>query len=289
LFVDVDVYSYIPGWLIQMLAQYGLSEMMNRIREASMKLSRPTTRGLLSMNGLLHSNNRTSTTNSTSVELNKMLSTIQSREERLMRLRGNSREDATLAAFGVSNNGSGNLVNDVILSSSPKSVSNNPPSMSNLNLNSTPPVSRSKTFSSSSSTTASTEGVSQSENSDNDALESSVPIAPSPYQSQWTSLAQEALHCLQLYLGTQSSEEFALDWQVRASKKNCVVYSTPVNGSVWQAIRGWTLIPASKFDILKLLWNDNRIAEYDDMFDTFQVSSFGCCFVALRKLYIYIY
>ena len=30
LFVDVDVYAYIPAWLLQVLAQYGLSEMMNK-------------------------------------------------------------------------------------------------------------------------------------------------------------------------------------------------------------------------------------------------------------------
>lgn len=32
LFVDVDVASFVPSWLLQMLAQYGLSEIMTRIR-----------------------------------------------------------------------------------------------------------------------------------------------------------------------------------------------------------------------------------------------------------------
>lgn len=35
MFVDVDVYSYVPEMLVHMLAQYGLSEMMNRIRLVS--------------------------------------------------------------------------------------------------------------------------------------------------------------------------------------------------------------------------------------------------------------
>jgi hypothetical protein len=36
MFVDIDVYSYVPSWLVQILAQYGLTEMMNRIRLVSM-------------------------------------------------------------------------------------------------------------------------------------------------------------------------------------------------------------------------------------------------------------
>lgn len=36
LFVEVDAYAYIPSWLLQVLAKYGLSEMMNRIRRATM-------------------------------------------------------------------------------------------------------------------------------------------------------------------------------------------------------------------------------------------------------------
>ena len=35
LYIDVDVYAYIPGWLMQILAQHGLSEMLGRIRDAS--------------------------------------------------------------------------------------------------------------------------------------------------------------------------------------------------------------------------------------------------------------
>ena len=35
MFVDIDVYSYVPSWLVHILAQYGLSEMMNRIRLVS--------------------------------------------------------------------------------------------------------------------------------------------------------------------------------------------------------------------------------------------------------------
>merc|ERR1719223_1064355 len=34
IFVDVDMVSYIPSWLLQVLAQYGLTEMMSRIRVA---------------------------------------------------------------------------------------------------------------------------------------------------------------------------------------------------------------------------------------------------------------
>ena len=35
IFVDLDISAYVPAWLLQMLAQYGLPEIMSRIRQAT--------------------------------------------------------------------------------------------------------------------------------------------------------------------------------------------------------------------------------------------------------------
>lgn len=57
LYLDVDVYALVPGWLMQLLAQHGLSEMMGRIREASTALARgvqPQFSGSSTLGNMLH-------------------------------------------------------------------------------------------------------------------------------------------------------------------------------------------------------------------------------------------
>eukprot|EP00604_Paraphysomonas_vestita_P003738 CAMPEP_0174823708 /NCGR_PEP_ID=MMETSP1107-20130205/26973_1 /TAXON_ID=36770 /ORGANISM="Paraphysomonas vestita, Strain GFlagA" /LENGTH=180 /DNA_ID=CAMNT_0016047375 /DNA_START=111 /DNA_END=650 /DNA_ORIENTATION=- len=71
LFVDVDATRYVPAWLLQILAQYGLSEMMNRIRVAAPSLS--------NTNSLDHS----PIFQPTSSKLGAILTQIQSREEKM--------------------------------------------------------------------------------------------------------------------------------------------------------------------------------------------------------------
>lgn len=71
LFVDVLAATYVPAWLLQMLAQYGLSEMMNRIRVAAPSLASSDVSGIAPM------------FKPTSSKLDNMLSLIQSREQRM--------------------------------------------------------------------------------------------------------------------------------------------------------------------------------------------------------------
>lgn len=72
LFVDVVAATYVPAWLLQMLAQYGLSEMMNRIRVAAPSLANSSA-----------GNGVSPIFQPTSSKLDNMLSLIQSREERM--------------------------------------------------------------------------------------------------------------------------------------------------------------------------------------------------------------
>lgn len=72
LFVDVDATRYVPAWLLQILAQYGLSEMMNRIRIAA-----PT----LAKNYM--GDDRSPIFQPSSSKLGAILTQIQSREEKM--------------------------------------------------------------------------------------------------------------------------------------------------------------------------------------------------------------
>ena len=58
-----------------------------------------------------------------------------------------------------------------------------------------------------------------------------------------------------------------LQWQLSSSKDKIQVEESVVLGSVWQAVKAFTVVKADKMDILKLIMDDSRIYEYDDMFD----------------------
>jgi hypothetical protein len=70
LFVDVDATRYVPAWLLQILAQYGLSEMMNRIRIAAPTLAKT-------------SDDRSPIFQPASSKLGAILTQIQAREEKM--------------------------------------------------------------------------------------------------------------------------------------------------------------------------------------------------------------
>jgi hypothetical protein len=74
LFVDVVAATYVPAWLLQMLAQYGLSEMMNRIRVAAPSLAKSSAGSNVAPAPMFQP---------TASKLDNMLSLIQSREERM--------------------------------------------------------------------------------------------------------------------------------------------------------------------------------------------------------------
>jgi hypothetical protein len=75
LYVDVDATRYVPAWLLQILAQYGLSEMMNRIRIAA-----PT---LATNYSTSHSDDRSPIFQPPSSKLGAILTQIQAREEKM--------------------------------------------------------------------------------------------------------------------------------------------------------------------------------------------------------------
>jgi len=85
-------------------------------------------------------------------------------------------------------------------------------------------------------------------------------------------LAFEALRKFRLYLGLDPSRaahvsEMGVDWQLKVAKPSINVFTTMIAGNSWQAIKAVTVMRADKMSIVKLLTNDSRLGEYDDMFD----------------------
>jgi hypothetical protein len=82
---------------------------------------------------------------------------------------------------------------------------------------------------------------------------------------------------MRVYLGLeqQRADEapLGLDWQQKKKEKTTTVYGTAVAGNTWNAVRAVGVVRADKEDILKLLIDDKRIGEFDDMFDSCTVRS----------------
>lgn len=93
--------------------------------------------------------------------------------------------------------------------------------------------------------------------------------APAPRSPQQV-LADQAVVLMQKYLSMLPSGELELDWQLKVNKQNISVEASKVVGSTWQAIRGRTHMQAPKEKILKLVLDDDRIGEFDDMFDFYK-------------------
>lgn len=71
------------------------------------------------------------------------------------------------------------------------------------------------------------------------------------------------------YLGERKTctSPVNLTWVNKVFKNNISVDSAMVESSTWQAIRATTYIDADKYAIQQLLFDNNRTAEFDDMFD----------------------
>lgn len=285
LFVEVDVYSYIPAWLLQILAQYGLSEIMTRIRGATTTNGRKTA----------------------GYELNKILHQIQSREVKMRQYVGNtdsntSTSDKVVPALGLAvatgsppgKHVGGNMPSYLVsklgaaggdkVKSSTGSISSNDDEMSttavsgttdevttDLEVESLPSSTVMNTVSV--ATDAPLVPVADKEHMVISPWRSSLPVLTGPFYSEGKTLANVAIQKIKVYLGLEpppADEPLVLDWQLKATKKDINIWTCPVTGTPWQAIKGTTIIKADKVDILKLFVDASRIGEYDDMFDAFK-------------------
>jgi hypothetical protein len=81
LFINLDIATYIPAWVLQIMSQYGLSEMMNRIRTA---LSSEKIAEFRHMTQLGNSNASRLHARGAPSKLNSIMAQIQEREEKLL-------------------------------------------------------------------------------------------------------------------------------------------------------------------------------------------------------------
>jgi len=68
---------------------------------------------------------------------------------------------------------------------------------------------------------------------------------------------------------TAAAVQMDLQWTDKGGKAGIKVHNTKVPGSDWCAIKGTVTLQADKHDIRKLLTDDARCGEYDDMYDKF--------------------
>lgn len=126
-----------------------------------------------------------------------------------------------------------------------------------------------------------------SDSLDDDA---SFPIVESPSPSRSPSgklnsriVAFEALRKIRVYSGLDDAKaaDIGLEWQLKASNKGVDVYATLVSNSSWQAIRSSTAMKVDKMKLLKLLNNEARIGDYDEMFSFGEVTTNTITFISL--------
>ena len=112
------------------------------------------------------------------------------------------------------------------------------------------------------------------------AVASSVssPIVDTENVRMGKLVESESIHRMKVYAGLEKETDdeplVGLNWQPCSSRENVSVDASAVIGSFWQAVRAVTEVKADKFDVLKLVIDDSRIGEFDDMFDFSQVSEF---------------
>jgi hypothetical protein len=279
LFVDIDVYSYTPAWLVQILAQYGLAEMMGRIRRATMGQS----------------------TNAQSSQLSSVLARIQTWESRMKVFKDDEIPSCAHVASPNRNTHKKVADNQAVVSGRKDKAGPTSPTLlhdgdttapvDNKHLKTAvtndsggPDVSdlASRTGSNSSTDTGSSTAAPSTAEVATSAVQ---PVTPSPSaamvpapaapvsqpRSPGQQLAEQSTLLMQKYLGMLPFAELELDWQTRVTKPNLTVDTSKVAGSTWQAIKGKTVMLAKKEAILQLLINDDRIGEFDDMFDFYKV------------------
>jgi hypothetical protein len=105
-----------------------------------------------------------------------------------------------------------------------------------------------------------------------------------PFVLEGKQICEIGIRLLKVYLGLEGQYDLSLvkkrsgskeecetplniDWQSKGNKKGVSVESSMVSGSNWQAVRAVTGMRADKHSIVKLIMNDNRMGEFDDMFD----------------------
>ena len=248
MFVDMDVYSYVPGWLVHILAQYGLAEMMNRIRIVSMGqrvqirpfqldkiVDKLRERGADKKPG----------------GLMRRVSRIISKEESRKNVIIESLDiEAKHAPSSIDDAGEADDVEDEL------SIGIGVADDDDVEF-------------------ASTQFDSNygSESPDVCSLSDGLDLRAK-------AVCAEARRLHLCYLSGHNDQGHSFEWIEKMNKKGVIVHSSVVVGSTWLAIKALTSIQADTTTTLKFLLDDSRLGSFDDMFDTFEVNIF--CLFSIR-------
>ena len=257
-FVDVDVYSYIPSWLVQVLAQSGLSEMMGRIQRACS--------GNAESPGRLHGANHFITTIPSRDALTSLTALLHADPPR--HSVAASGPPASEKRRSISWDGSLDTPGAADLQDLPVHVTDNS-CLTTRRIRSGNVSRRCMTTSQSKSPF---NGSSERAQEGAANLSEDTSGTGTGWDARVTAgrrLSQIAVDMFQVYVGRKvvAGVELGLDWAVKGSQTGVTVEASAVCGSNWNAVRARGVINGSKEDILKLLTDDNRIGEFDDMFD----------------------
>lgn len=291
LLIDLEVFDQ-PAWLIQMLAQYGLPEMIIRLRQVS--------------RGAAISQAIETQGESKAAELSKMLYNIQSREARMqqyMDARGSTKVASEHMRRNSVSHAQAPLSNQRSDESDQDKKGAQKKSRIKAGIKSWLGKGDGKKVGAASSVsggvggggggeqqpsnahagheTKRPRGDSASEQGSDDMPPGPPPSSPAPSvpggelepeSSEGSVIAATALNKIRQFMGlSEDSADLALDWQLKLSKSGTDVYTSMVEGSIWSAIKARRVLSGTKEDLKKLLLDDERIAEYDDMFDCAKV------------------
>jgi hypothetical protein len=256
--VDVDVLTQIPSWLVQVLAQYGLSEMLTRIKLHTSTNTNPSELLILDTNpqGLDQPESR----------IDRLLLQLQEQggaEE--IELRGGS---IALPSPG----GHVDVDHDLdARSGGSKLLTVRQETKTSLSV---------QTF--------------LKDDSDGDEVQPKAPVtvaAPSPRsllsmqstpktrpweQNSGKLLAAEARQLMKIYAGIEDDplkpfkDSLGIEWVEKIHRGKTRVFSCQLQGHPFKAFKSVTSFNVSKADILDLLLDDTRIGEFDELFDSFE-------------------
>ena len=276
LFVDVDIYFYTPPFLVRFLAQYGLNEMMTRIRKTTATDGHSTLAAITSSISSVFLPQKTASND----DIVESSSTKDENPELTHRVTKSSvhgrRVASRLPNIATANtNCDGLLIDDSFFNTTTTPNTTKGLRRIRSGQGSRLPITESSTRKSMSSPdtrdsltkTSDTNDTNSSEHGIITTADSSTEM--DPVISKGLFVASEAFSLYRLYLGIDSDDngKLTLDWQFKDKKKGVSVCASMVNGSTWQAIKACTYIKTKKEKLLQLLTDDSRISEFDDMFD----------------------
>jgi hypothetical protein len=331
LFLDVDAYAYTPAWLLQLLSQFGLCEMMDRIRCVATEEARDVNYSPFNSSTDIPGGANSSRP-STPQSLPQMVSRIQAKDARMRGVRAREQDDDTKSvtsqdsksAPAVARSSRGakaepkrcderrfstlkvspldSTDNRLLTGKYAPLVGRMPSAVAEKNA--PLPIIKESYFDDQNTAVGkplvrrrshligAEEAKAASLNARNapENVPSPVPMEDKPgeFIQRGKELARASFTKMKIYLGLlkQPANEppLGLDWQVKINKKNMTVESTMVNESAWQAVRAVTFVKSNKEAVLKLVTDDSRMAQFDDMFDFAKVT-----FLLVSMLFVNVY